>query len=79
MEGFTPAQVKAAHKAYRGQGCMGSPLDLDLSNLVHSNSLLNLPITSAAVSHKKMIFCPHLPGVRGKTVRQKPERVETER
>ena len=68
MEGFTPAQVKVAQEAYKDQGRMGSPSDLDLSNLVRSNSMLNLPITSAAVSHKKAIFGPHLPGVRGKTV-----------
>ena len=37
-----------------------------------------IPVTCSDLTNARAIFGPDLSGVRGKTVRQKPDRVETE-
>ena len=56
IEGFSPAQVKAAEEAYKAQALMGLPGDRDMQALVRSSSLLNNHVTPAAVSHSQAIY-----------------------
>ena len=47
--------------------------------MVRNQSVMNCDITPRALSNANDFFGPRIPGVRGETVRQKPERVITER
>ena len=48
----------------------------DFDKIVRSNQIQNYPTTSKDITNKKVIFGPHLAGVRGKTVRRAPKRVD---
>jgi len=46
--------------------------------LVRLNLLKDCPITNSDIIHANKIFGPDLANIRGKTVRLKPEHVQTE-
>lgn len=77
IEGFTRSDVLAAERAYRAANRMGAPSDRSFRAMVRNIS--NCPITSRDVSNAVQIFGPNLAGIRGKTVREKPQRVNTDR
>ena len=79
MEGFTRHEVKGANLARKAQAILGHPTSKELSQVVSSNfGINNCPINPIDVSNADVIFGPDLGGVRGKTVRKKPERVHGE-
>ena len=71
--------MKAAHEAYKAMGRTDNISERDLARVVRNQSVMNCDITPRALSNANETFGPHLPGIRGKTLRKKPERVITER
>ena len=47
--------------------------------MVRANNIQNCPITSKYITNAKVIFGTHLAGVKGKTVRRTPKRVDSDR
>ena len=76
--GFTKRQIKQAIKARRLMGMIGAPTEREYQGLVRLNLLKDCPITNSDIVHANKIFGPDLANIRGKTVRRKPERVQTE-
>ena len=60
-------QVRIAH-----------PTDESFKQMVSGKTLDNCSIVASDVTNARSIFGPNRPRLRGKTVRQRPERVETE-
>lgn len=77
IEGFTRSDVLAAERAYKAANRMGAPSDKDFRMMVRT--LPNCPITARDVSNAIRIYGPNLAGIRGKTVRRTPERVNTDK
>ena len=77
-EGFTDREIKSAILARETQAMMGCPSDKQLSAMVSNKTLDNCPVIPADIPNALAIYGLHLPGVRGYTVRKKPDRVETE-
>ena len=77
-EGYTERQVKKAILACQLQGMVVHPTDESFKQMVSNKSLRNSDIRVEDVTNAHAIFGPHLPGLRGKTVRVKPTRVEPE-
>jgi hypothetical protein len=78
FEGFTKHQVKNAERARRLMNMVATPSKRDFQCLVHHNLLKDCPITPDDVNNANNIFGPDLATIRGKTVRQKPERIITD-
>ena len=77
FEHFTKEEIEKAVKARKLQGRVGYPADAKFANLVSSNSLKHSPVTASDAANAHTMFGPNLEGLRGKTVRQRPRRVET--
>ena len=77
-EGFTKKEVLRAREARRLQGLVGSPSEKDFKGMVSGNLIKNCPIDGVDISNARTIFGPDLKGVRGKTVRRKPQPVTEE-
>ena len=56
---------------------LGYPSRNDFKNMVHAKLIANCPISQNNIVDAHAIFHDNLTGLRGKTVRWKPERVET--
>ena len=78
VKGYSTRQAQAAQEAYTAQSRTANQSERDFNLMVRTGSLRNCPVTPKALSDAKDIFGPHLPGVRGKTVRQPPTRVNTD-
>ena len=78
FERYTNDEIKKAVEARKLQGRVGFPTDAKFANLVSSKSLKHCPVTTDAATNSLAIYGPNLDGLRGKTVRQRPRRVETE-
>ena len=79
MEGFTEREVKRATLAGRAQQMIGCPTDEEFMSNVSTGSLKGpCPISPVDVANKRVIFGPDLPNIQGKTVRTKPDRVDTD-
>ena len=77
FEGFTKKEVDQAFLARDAQAMTGYPSEKDYTTLVsEGTNVKNLPVIPTDISNARVIFGPDLPGVRGKTVRKKHERVE---
>ena len=74
-EGFTKREVVKAHEARRFQRMIGCPSDRDYQGMVREKLIANCPVTVSDVQHANQIFGPDLAGLRGKTVRRKPDHV----
>jgi hypothetical protein len=76
-EGFTREQVIAATEARNTMAMMGHPSEAAFMKHVVSSSpvIKNCQVTLADVSNAKIIFGPERGNVKGKTVRQRPEKV----
>ena len=78
MEGFLKREVEKATSARKAQLVLGCPSEKEFINMVSKETgIKNCPATPVDVANAHTIFGPDLPGVRGKTVRQKPSWVET--
>jgi hypothetical protein len=75
-EGFTKCKVQDATAACKAQAMTGHPTDAQFLKLVRNNSIKNCPVKPDHITNAHSIFGPSIAGVRGRTTRQKPERVE---
>jgi hypothetical protein len=79
MEGLTKHEVKGANLARKAQAILGHPSSKELSQVVSNNfGITNCPINPIDISNAAAIYGHDLGGIRGKTVRKKPERVHGE-
>lgn len=78
MEGFTRREVAKAHEARRLQAMLGNPSARDYEGMVREKLITNCPVTVTDVKNAQTIFGPDLAGLRGKTVRRRPEHVRTD-
>ena len=73
---YTKDQVKEAILARKLQAMLGHLADDKFKLMVSLGSPRNCDIKVADISNANAIFGPYLPGLRGRTVREKPKRVE---
>jgi hypothetical protein len=79
MEGFTRHEVKGANLVCKAQAILGHPSSKELSQVVSNNfGINNCLINPINVSNADTIYGCNLGGIRGKTVRKKPECVHGE-
>ena len=78
FEGFTAKEVKDATYAYarKAQGMVGSPSDDEFASMV--STMRNCPIKRSDIANATAIFGPNRNVLRGKTVRQRPQRVDAD-
>ena len=72
---FTNKQVEKAIESRDMQAHMDHPTDEKFKLLVSSKIPDNLSVVSSDAPNARTLFGPNRPGLRGKTVRQRPERV----
>jgi hypothetical protein len=77
-EGFTKREVQDAIVARKAQAMTGHPTDAQFLEMVRNNTIKNCPIKPEHITNANSIFGSSIAGVRGKTVRHKPEQVEPE-
>ena len=79
-KGFTRRDLKRVMLARKKQAMVGSPSERYFTELVSKKctALKSIPMTCSDLTNARTNFGPDFSGVRGKTVRQKPDRVETE-
>ena len=77
-EEFTNRDIKVAILARETQAMMVHPSDKQFSAMVSNKTLDNCPVIPADIPNALALYGPHLPGVQRYTVREKPDRVETE-
>jgi hypothetical protein len=70
--------VELAIKARHLQGMLGGPVRADYEGMVREKLIDGCPISLNDLKNALKIFETDLAGLCGRTVRQKPERVETE-
>ena len=75
---FTERQVNRAIAARNMQARMAHPTDESFKQMVSGKTLDNCSIVASDVTNAQTIFGPNRPGLKGKTVRQRPERIEPE-
>ena len=78
IEGYTKHEVEGAIKAHQPWAMLGCPTQKDFEEMVHANLIANYPVSQKDASDAYALFGQNLAGLRGKTVRCKPELVETE-
>ena len=85
FEGFTRREVQGAIAARDLQANLAHVSNTKLEQLVRnkenvsqSNILRDCPVTAADIANAKVIFGPSLPQLKGKSVREKPQRAEPE-
>jgi hypothetical protein len=76
-EGFTKKKVQRATLACRIMGMIGPPTEREYQGLVRQIFLQDCPITPSDIANAHKNFGPDLANIRGKTVRCKPEHVNT--
>ena len=74
-EGFTKEQVLKAIEARNAMAMMAHPRQDKMAQVVSSNMITNCPFNEADLANSKIIFGPDRGGIKGKTVRKKPEKV----
>jgi hypothetical protein len=75
-EGFTKRKVQDATAARKAQEMTSHPTNAQFLKLVRNNSIKNCPVKPDHITNAHSILGPSIAGVRGRTTRQKPERVE---
>jgi len=76
FEGFSKRDIMGVIKARRLQSMVGGPGLADFDGIVREKMIDDCPIDQNDLKNAHTIFGPDLAGVRGRTVRRKPERVE---
>ena len=77
-EGFTDREINSDIPDRETQVMMGHPSYKQFSAMVSNKILNDCPVIPADIPNALALYGPHLPGVRGYTVRKKPDRVKTE-
>jgi hypothetical protein len=78
-EGFTKAQVVRAREARRATAMMAHPTDERLKHVVsNTNVVPNCTFNATDLTNARAIYGPDRGGLRGKTVRKRPEPVRPE-
>ena len=72
-KGFNKQKILEAMEAKRLQMMMGNPSYRDFVGVVQEMLLSNCPLTVSNANTAKIIYSPYLSGVRGETVRERPE------
>ena len=72
---FTEKQVYKAIESRDMKARMSHPTDQKFKQLVSSKSLDNCSVVASDITNARTLFGTNRPGLRGKTVRQRPERV----
>jgi hypothetical protein len=75
-EGFTKAQVVKAVLARKAQAKVAHPSDEKFKQMVSHRSLVNSKVKVVDITNARALWGPNRPGLRGKSVREKPERVD---
>ena len=57
---------------------LGFPSEQDLGNMVRSNMIVNFTVIFDDVNNGKLIFCPDVTALKGKSVRRNPDSVVTD-
>ncbi len=57
---------------------IGHPTEAQFKRMVSNRLLKNCPVKPDHITNAHSIYCPSIAGVRGQTVRRKPEHVEVE-
>ena len=70
--------MERATLAGRAQAMIGCSTDSEFTSIVSSGSVKNCPVTPVDVLNKRVIFGPDVPNIQAKTVRTKPDRVDTD-
>ena len=76
-ENFTHRDVKRAERARALQHNLGHVSDAELMRIAKNNTLLNSPVTPRDVRLMKRILGANVPGLKGKTVRNKKAEIQT--
>ena len=77
-EGFTPRENEGPREAQQAMHLLGLPSERDFENMVHSNMIVNCPVTFSDIKNAKLIFVPDITSLKGKSVRCKPDSVVTD-
>jgi hypothetical protein len=78
-EGYTKAEVVRANEARRAVAMMAHPTDERLKHVVsNTNVVPNCTFNSTDLTNARAIYGPDRGGLRGKTVRKKPDKVRPE-
>jgi hypothetical protein len=77
-EGFTKKQILRANDARRLMQMVALPSERALQSMVRLNMLQNCPITNDDIKNANTIWGSDIATIRGKTIRRKPDRVETD-
>jgi hypothetical protein len=75
-KGFTKRKVQDAIKARKAQAMTGHPTDAQFLEMVRNKTIKNCPVKPKHITNDCSIFGLSIAGVRGKTVRRKPEQLE---
>ena len=78
-EGFTSDKIKRDDAAYKALGRLRNPTSDNFEKMERSNQIQNFPINSKEITNTKVIFGPHLAGVRREALRCTPKRVDSDR
>ena len=78
MEGYSRKEVKRAIMARVAQSKVAHPPDSKFKLMVNSPSLENCKVTVQDITNSRTMFGPNLPGLQGRSTRQKPKRVVPE-
>ena len=74
-EGFMRGEYEGAREACREMHLLGFPSEQDFGNMVHSNMIVNCPVTFDDIKNAKLIFGPYVTSLKGKSVRRKPDSI----
>ena len=77
-EGFTERKVQRAIRACKTQVMVAHPTDKSFKQMVSNKTLDNSNIRVQDITNAQTTFGPNRAGLRGKTIRKKPTRVEME-
>jgi hypothetical protein len=74
-KGITYKEANQSKEEILIQGMIGGPSEKAFKVLVSRKNAEFFPIDKTEISNVRKIFFPHLPGVRGRTVRKSPDPV----
>ena len=78
MVGLTAMEVNKSVLARKAQAWVGTPTEEYFIYMVSKGTLTNCPVTLVDIFNARHMFGPDIPGVKTKTDRRKPDRVEVE-
>lgn len=76
FDGYSKQDIIGAIKARKLQSMIGGPGLADYTGMVREKMIVDCPIDHIDIKNAHTIFGPDLAGIRGRTVRRRPEHVE---